>query len=784
MGKMTRRGLSIIVFGLCGFLILRQFEFGGTLQGFQANKVYHHAEYPTISILDNTAASVNMTKSPWLQATTGCPVSNVAFFLFPSDPNASAWMDDALREIMTATKEATIIIDDNHLLFGNCSATSQVKIIPRCKHWILQTLDKDGQPKKVGGDEFYITYTDSANPEHPTAAAEVTDHQNGTYSLQFWEAPLYHKKHRLHGHGRLTVVFQYMCGIGRLAPPAKDTWKTGGATVATYSVQTSTPPPITPFPSSWSLSSSIKETERVVYMDDFGSSLLDIVAVGDSVMKQFVKPLHLRIPNIGRPLNTTTLSEWKELIRERLPTTTALEENSNNNAVGASKKSTILLLSSHAWDLLETDNIGGFPDHEQALRDLLSFVRTDYPQVKVFWKSPTALHVHVPFLDEQQQSSNNNNNNKRKQQMLINRLRYMSASRSYELYQRQRRIVTTEFQDVSFLDVYRASYVAADATFRGDGRHYQPDWNIMTVNWFLRASPVDQVWKVYYSTRTTTILGLSERPPLVVDCKTSVVEIVNGVLLATVSNRPIAWKDDDGTSEHCTLPLSSRRLTKAAAAATNTPQHQSPVLLLRQKERFLSLEQLRTLGNLTSGPDLRFTNILYSEGEDYLFGMILYHILGVSPSVEANNSPESIHEDPRLVSSESFVLATDVTAVEPGPCIDEALQNRTNGYPSLPCHILILSLEESLPTSFRGDLYSKWNCTPVPVLLSNKEKSNGFHSSISYLVMVAKLDVDAFVTVCDTGMTWKKSLLRYLQVEAARSKGILPIEPIPTYCCP
>jgi hypothetical protein len=106
--------------------------------------------------------------------------------------------------------------------------------------------------------------------------------------------------------------------------------------------------------------------------------------MGDSIMEQFVKPIYLRIQNIGRPLNTTTLPEWKDVIRQRLrskmvaleersddyPTTTATSPSSSTNNNNNNDTTIVLLLSSHAWDLLEKDNIGGFSDHESALRGL------------------------------------------------------------------------------------------------------------------------------------------------------------------------------------------------------------------------------------------------------------------------------------------------------------------------------------------------------------------------------------------------------------------------------
>jgi hypothetical protein len=69
----------------------------------------------------------------------------------------------------------------------------------------------------------------------------------------------------------------------------------------------------------------------------------------------------------------------------------------------------------------------------------------------------------------------------------IERIRYMSASRSRYLYRVQKRITEeecAEMGNIVFLDLYEASYLSADWLFPSDGRHYRPDWNRLMLQGF------------------------------------------------------------------------------------------------------------------------------------------------------------------------------------------------------------------------------------------------------------------------------------------------------------
>jgi hypothetical protein len=168
--------------------------------------------------------------------------------LLPPSPDAS--LIDRLRESM-----GNVTFEHN---FSHCLPTSQVQLIPKCPFWELQTLDNYGNKKMVGGDEFYITYTDKplhqnnindTRPLHTkpfTAAAFVTDFNNGRYQLDFQASPFSEQIHS--GEGIVAVYFQYTCRIGRMGPPSKAGWNNGGNSVAAYQTEMLTiAPPIREF---------------------------------------------------------------------------------------------------------------------------------------------------------------------------------------------------------------------------------------------------------------------------------------------------------------------------------------------------------------------------------------------------------------------------------------------------------------------------------------------------------------------------------------------------------
>jgi hypothetical protein len=300
----------------------------------------------------------------------------------------------------------------------NCSVTSQVQVIlPDSRDssstppqpWILQSLDRLGRAKTVGGDEFYVTYhadgndddDDNTVPPPPTAVALITDRLDGTYELDFVEPPplaastvpqtvasTTSSNERFLSHsnpqefGRLTVYFLYSCGLGQAYKPQKDDWKFGGNTQIHHNIRVPRPD-IRPF----------VPPQSGVDLETFDT----IVFHGDSLIRQFSiyfrewgnKPDEVRgtettkhsyRKNASMFLARATIDAWLKLLEEWHGD---MLRRMNNVA---------LITGSSAWDITKGNHQGPhFEDHTAAVRKLVRTVRNRYPKVTLLWKLPSAL---------------------------------------------------------------------------------------------------------------------------------------------------------------------------------------------------------------------------------------------------------------------------------------------------------------------------------------------------------------------------------------------------------
>jgi hypothetical protein len=340
--------------------------------------------------------------------------------------------------------------------FDACAPTVQVQVIQRASEWILLTIDEKGQNKTVGGDEFYVTYTDNAsNITSPLASAIALmhDRQDGSYSLDFSTTPMHPVLPELSQVGTLNVHLQYTCGIGAMAQPSKNAWRAGGTCRATWKKKNVTQPPIREFSPPTDIDFS--PYDLVV---SFGDSLMEMMVRESAKGGKYFRNNTSYKTNIWQYLSLGTLPK----VQFRLDQFHAQELNASNVA---------LILGSSVWDILEMDNIQGtdFKDHLEACRQLLEGVRKKYPHVEIFWKSPSALHIHRVSGDCFQRTSCNN------------RLRYMSNSRALYLYHEQKKMV--EEMGIPFIDLFDAYYLSADWSMWSDGRHYVSEFNRRVLSW-------------------------------------------------------------------------------------------------------------------------------------------------------------------------------------------------------------------------------------------------------------------------------------------------------------
>jgi hypothetical protein len=424
--------------------------------------------------------------------------------------------------------------DDNN---PKCSVTSMIRIQ---RHdladssgttsdplWTLQTLDGSGQPKKVGGDEFYITYTAHGHTE-PTAIAFLHDWNNGNYSFHFVSSPTAPHNQNIRdiaekSSGTLSVFLEQTCGMGTLPPPRKQNWLTTGAINQEYTIAgIPAPKHIEKF--------LVPNADKRINLGEYHQ----VVVIGDSLLGHFVCADNDK-PSVDRPktfrdnvyrtrqieaaLHGGTMAQpflvrthrdiqaatdiWLNRIRQailekgrikgstregellprddqgkvifslnHLRTIQGLPEIIPANDDLKRRLKLAVVLGSGVWDILADDEAAGgqdFEDHLVACEQLILSVRETHPGVTIYWKSMTAMHNHVVAKHNPTWQN-------------IKRIYYMSNSRARRLDQAQK--ILMKKLKVPVLDVFDATFYAAHKTRPSDGRHYLPDFNKRVLGWF------------------------------------------------------------------------------------------------------------------------------------------------------------------------------------------------------------------------------------------------------------------------------------------------------------
>ena len=394
-------------------------------------------------------------------------------------------------------KEASMDIqklEDSIVLKGNetspmtqCSPTYQLKFYSTKQsenlladkesqdEWFIQSLDQYGNEKAIGGDEFYITYTDMETVNQreedkiePAAVAFVHDLGNGKYKLDFVSTPMnpymFVSSKINQRRGRIEVNFEYTCHMGSLPQPTKQYWKSSGMTYrkAAYSDHIQHPP------------IRIFEPPTSVNLSNYSHSIF----FGDSTMRQFVLRNETLNKN-GQKEYFKAKVEWAGNVRSEL-TTAKLKLNflRKLHFFHGKQLNTLdnvaLILGSSIWDLLVPDSIQGsnFEDHVIACKDYITIVRQRFPKVDIYWKGTSALHPHRVDCTESNYGH----------QDCVNSTKYLSNSRVVNLEQKQK--ILMEELNVPYLDVYPAYYLSAFYTAPGDGRHSVPELNEQILSWF------------------------------------------------------------------------------------------------------------------------------------------------------------------------------------------------------------------------------------------------------------------------------------------------------------
>jgi len=415
--------------------------------------------------------------------------------LIPSKPDSRI-----RKEIEQATQSSS----------PNCCCQVEIQLRAESNS-MLCSLDSDGCRKDTGGDEFYVRYEeftivdeDGENEKvskelRTQAVAFITDNDDGSYVLDFCTTPMNpniiisktpNRDNEEEIIRMITIFFEYTDNMGFLPPPSKQEWLNGGYSHKRYSFEL--PANVhRPF---------FREFSPPTASVNF-SEFDQIFAFGDSTFCQFLRQRpnkkgkyyfqnNLRVigEKVRMGLSSETVETLVDLLRE--------DEIERELSIECDAKNKALIVGSCLWDILDAnDNLQGseYIDHCNACREYISQLRQRYPGVTLLWKSPMAVHIHWVDLKRVVEHD-------RATATLfgINRIKYMSSSRSLFLYKTQKRLM--EELQVPMLDLYEATHLSADRLYPSDGRHYKPDLNRKMISWFYsdHAPASDPTERVYY----------------------------------------------------------------------------------------------------------------------------------------------------------------------------------------------------------------------------------------------------------------------------------------------
>lgn len=294
------------------------------------------------------------------------------------------------------------------------------------------------QAKTTGGDEFFV------HNDKFSSIGYVTDLMNGSYAVTMSR-----------DYDEFTIVPQYTCGDGTLAPPLKENWTDSGSLDSRVLFHFNSKP--------------FKVQRMTVDVKPTVIRKKTTYAAGDSMMEQFIgyrmkRKTKRQFYKIQAPLSSKTLDSVFVV-----PITNMMKPS-------VKQKTSTLILNSGVWDILESgkeQEDPDFVDHIESLDTLLRHVSTTYPKTQIVWKSMTALHVHK--CDH------------RYAPQCTPRAKYMSSSRAKKLHMLQMELLRTDYPQIIVLDMYNITFENPHGCNNNDGRHYTKKFNNALYKRFIKA---------------------------------------------------------------------------------------------------------------------------------------------------------------------------------------------------------------------------------------------------------------------------------------------------------
>jgi hypothetical protein len=342
---------------------------------------------------------------------------------------------------------------------ANCIPTTQFRLTTGPgDQWMLHSLSGDqGLPKRVGGDEMYVVWNSSHVQDDFVLVAMIQDLDNGSYALAFVLPPLLSQTSAYQRHlrrnqqmainGSLTFYYDYTCGIGSMMPPTKNSFARAGEIQATFTIPNVPQPPFQVF--------SNPNNDYEIDLSKYNK----VIFFGDSLMREFsgAKGSHYHLDHRVYHDNTNqALSSQEEMqsLYAKFQEWHGLELQSETQSVA-------IVLGSSTWDILRYRIEPDLREHREAIRAFVQRVRNDYPKANLYWKSPSAIHLHN-FKGLASLTSD---------PVWLSRSRYMCYGVPYQVHRAQKALLRE--MGIPYLDLYTAYFLSAPWSRPGDARHYE-----------------------------------------------------------------------------------------------------------------------------------------------------------------------------------------------------------------------------------------------------------------------------------------------------------------------
>jgi hypothetical protein len=444
------------------------------------NQEGQNYEYNTDDDNDRTSSTTSNT--------TGSAAA--VYYYFPEEPFYE------LQSIVEETVGSKILNDPTRNPLRNCSVTVQFRLLiptfvdddetpanpPSNQQWILQSMmvqndtingtilqqqQRPVVPKTYGGDELYVEWqsmTESTTLD--MGVAHVTDRHDGTYLLEFIRPPIVQYNQTSSSSwdssnatrmsssnvGRLTIYYDYSCGIGGIFAPNKDQFVRAGEIHTSWSQDGIPRPDIQDFVP--------PNKNHAVDLSKYHT----VIAFGDSLMLQLVRQYvkgGFWSPNIIFEANVCQcLSDPVQDVKDLL---NKFHSWHGTQIVAASNQShsIAVIAGSAVWDALRGCVRADLIDHQAATREFVTTFQSTYPNMDLYWKSPSTVALH------RRSSLKDIMNNT----VLLQRSRYISDTVLRRLYSVQKSLMM-ELQ-VPFLDLFDAYFLSLPWTLPGSALHYE-----------------------------------------------------------------------------------------------------------------------------------------------------------------------------------------------------------------------------------------------------------------------------------------------------------------------